>query len=175
MADDHPTSDVEDVKTESPPAAATSSAWTLTIAGAVADSRSLGRADIRELVDDAENPDRTIVDDWNGDGHRWRGARIDELLARADPDSDAAYALVHAMDGDYSCSFPLDRLGDALLAIQLDGEPIPPERGGPARLLVVDERADCWESMKWVSRIDVRTENPASEATSEPLAQAHDD
>ncbi len=79
------------------------------------------------------------------------------------------------MDGDYSCSFPLDRLGDALVAIELDGDPVPADRGGPARLLVVDERADCWESMKWVDRIDVRTDNPASEATSEPLAQVHDD
>lgn len=175
MAEDHPTPDVEDVKTESPPDAATSSAWTLTIEGAVEDDRSLSRSAIRKLVDEAETPDRTVVDDWNGDGHRWRGVRIDDLLAQTDPDPDAEYALVRAMDGDYSCSFPLDRLGDALLAIELDGEPVPAERGGPARLLVVDESADCWESMKWVTRIDVRTENPASEATSEPLAQAHDD
>lgn len=174
MADDHPT-DVEDVKTASPPDAATSSAWTLTIADAVAENRSLSWSDIRELVEKAENQDRTVVDGWNGDGHRWRGVRIDDLLAQTDPDPDAEYALVHAMDGDYSCSFPLDRLGDALLAIELDGDPVPAERGGPARLLVVDESADCWESMKWVNRIDLRTENPASEATSEPLAQAHDD
>ena len=174
MAEDHPTPGVEDVKTESPPDAATTSAWALTIAGAVEDTHSLSRADIRELVDEVENPDRTVVEDWNGDGHRWRGARVDDLLAQAAPDPDAAYALVHAMDGDYSCSFPLDRLGEALLAIELDGDRVPAERGGPARLLVVDDSADCWESMKWVSRIDVRTDNPASEATSEPLAQAHD-
>lgn len=175
MADDHSTPDIADVKTESPPEAATSSAWRLTIEGAVADDRSLSRAEIRELVESAENADRTVLENWNGDGHRWRGIRVEELLARADPDPDAAYALVHAMDGDYSCSFPLDRLGEALLAIELDGGPVPAERGGPARLLVADEGADCWESMKWISRIDVRIENPAAEATSEPLARAHDD
>ncbi len=81
--------------------------------------------------------------------------RVGDLLERAGPSAEAEHALARAMDGDYACSFPLEALSDALLAVELDGEPLPVEHGGPARLVPIGPNRDCWESVKWVSEIRV--------------------
>ena len=74
------------------------------------------------------------------------------------------------MDGDYACSFPLDVLADALLAVDLDGEPVPERHGGPARLVPRGDDADCWESVKWVSTVAVLSTRPEGADTARELA-----
>ena len=66
-------------------------------------------------------------------------------------------------DGDYACAFPLERLSDALLAVELEGELLPVEHGGPARLVPIGADTDCWEHVKWVAEIEVG-ETPFSDA-----------
>ncbi len=74
------------------------------------------------------------------------------------------------MDSEYACSLPLERLSNSILALELDGEPLPVEHGGPARLVPHDADRDCWESIKWVSEIEIG-ETPFAEAgTAEELA-----
>ena len=53
-------------------------------------------------------------------------------------------------DGDYTTNLPLDdvRDGKAWVAYEYDGEPLEPEHGGPARLLV--PHLYFWKSAKWV-------------------------
>jgi hypothetical protein len=141
-------------------------------------SESLGqstplRLDSAELAD---LPAATVAEDfecregWVAEDLSWRGIRVGDLLDRADPTVDDGYVLVHAMDGDYACSFPIDRVADAVLAFELDGDDLPVDHGGPARLVPTDDGSDCWESVKWVAALEVTAADPVGDDTAKELA-----
>lgn len=145
--------------------------WTVTFTGAVANPRTVRASDLAAL----ETVSAEVATGCEGETtapDRWRGVRVGTVLDRARPRADASHALVRSADPEFACGFALDRLRDALLAVSLDGDPIPTERGGPVRLLVDD--ADCWERVKWVSRIDVLDEPPGDADTAREQVPADD-
>ncbi|WP_435101338.1 molybdopterin-dependent oxidoreductase [Halarchaeum sp. P4] len=144
--------------------------WKLRVTGAVAQPLTLTRDDVRTLPDDARTDDFTCIEGWEARDLSWRGVRVEALLSRATPADDATHVLVHAMDGDYASAFRIERARDALLAFELDGDPLPVEHGGPVRLVPTDDGTDCWESVKWVSRVDVTTGRPNRRATAKDVA-----
>jgi DMSO/TMAO reductase YedYZ molybdopterin-dependent catalytic subunit len=79
--------------------------------------------------------DLHCVTKWSKLHTGWRGVPLDTLFANVE--SAADYALVHAYGG-YTTNLPLADLldGQAWIAYQYEGEPLAPEHGGPARLLV---------------------------------------
>jgi DMSO/TMAO reductase YedYZ molybdopterin-dependent catalytic subunit len=133
--------------------------WRLAVDGRVDRGLSLFREDLcaMDLVD--SRGEFSCVEGWTAPDLRWRGVRLTDLLDRAAPTAEARFALVHAMDGAYACGYALDRLDGALLALELDGDPLPVAHGGPARLVPAGER-DCWESVKWVRRVELRATEP---------------
>jgi len=143
--------------------------WQLRVTGAVAEPLRLTKAELRTLPETGVTDDFACVEGWRAADLAWRGVRLGTVLARAKPAAEAAYVLVHAMDGDYASAFSIDRVRDALLAVDLDGEPLSVEHGGPARLVPVDD-ADCWESIKWVSEIEVTATEPTGRDTAKELA-----
>jgi len=58
-------------------------------------------------------------------------------------------------DGGYTTNLPLADVtgGRAWLAFEYDGGPLPPEHGGPARLLV--PHLYFWKSAKWVRGLEL--------------------
>ncbi len=98
----------------------------------------------------------------------WAGVRLAELLDRAGPHKDAAH--VHFLGADspptpkiapFVRSIPLDRARDegSVLALRMNGQPLPTLHGGPARLVVPGWAGNNW--FKWVRRIVVaRDEAP---------------
>ena len=69
---------------------------------------------------------------------RWSGVRIDDLLAEVGVSPDADALLSTSKDG-WTAGTPLDELTDgrdALLAVGMDGEPLPIEHGFPVRMVV---------------------------------------
>lgn len=90
---------------------------------------------------------------WSKLGTSWRGVSLDTLFA--DVDSDVAYAMAHSYGG-YTTNIPLADLlgGKAWLAFEFDGEPLDPEHGGPARLLV--PHLYFWKSAKWVNGLTLQ-------------------
>jgi DMSO/TMAO reductase YedYZ molybdopterin-dependent catalytic subunit len=103
-----------------------------------------------ELPAEDVTVDIHCVTKWSKLGTAWRGVAIDTLLA--DVESAAAFALAHSYDG-YTTNLPLEDLldGQAWVAYRYDGEPLQPEHGGPARLLV--PHLYLWKSAKWVNGI----------------------
>ncbi|MEV0245270.1 molybdopterin-dependent oxidoreductase [Nocardia sp. NPDC050712] len=86
----------------------------------------------------------------------WRGYRLDELLAEAGPHPDADMALSTSKDG-WNCGAPLAALTDgrdALLAVGMNGEPLPVAHGYPARL-VVPGLYGYVSATKWVTDIEI--------------------
>ena len=67
-----------------------------------------------------------------------RGVSIDTLLGAVGPsEPPGPFVLAHC-GGGYTTNLPSEDLvdGKAMIATQFDGEPLDPEHGGPARLLV---------------------------------------
>ena len=82
------------------------------------------------------------------------GVSVDVLLAAAGPAPSATHVLVRSHTG-YTTNLPLADVvdGKAWVVWEADGEPLAPEHGGPARLLV--PHLYFWKSAKWVSGIEL--------------------
>jgi DMSO/TMAO reductase YedYZ molybdopterin-dependent catalytic subunit len=81
---------------------------------------------------------------------------VDTLLDSVEHDS--AYALAFC-DGGYTTNLPVEDLtdGKAWVAYTYGGEPLEPEHGGPARLLV--PHLYFWKSAKWVRGLQLLDED----------------
>jgi DMSO/TMAO reductase YedYZ molybdopterin-dependent catalytic subunit len=62
-------------------------------------------------------------------------------------------------EGGYTTNLPLEDVtgGKAWIAFAFDGQPLDPEHGGPARLLV--PHLYFWKSAKWVRGLELRENN----------------
>lgn len=90
------------------------------------------------------------VTTWSKLDTNWEGVTIDDILADAGIERPTDFVLAHSFDG-YSTNVPLADLtsGKAMVALKYDGQPLPRDHGGPARLLV--PHLYFWKSAKWVN------------------------
>ncbi|MGH2889116.1 MAG: molybdopterin-dependent oxidoreductase, partial [Solirubrobacteraceae bacterium] len=111
--------------------------WLLSIDGAVREPYVLDWESFGELADAEWHGDVHCVTRWSKFGMRWRGADVRALLERAGPLPGADHLLAHCYGG-YTTNMPLSDVTEhpALIAHEVDGEPLEPDHGGPARLLV---------------------------------------
>ena len=87
---------------------------------------------------------------------RWLGLPIAPLLKQAGPAADADMVLSTSADG-WTCSTPLEVLTDgrdALLAVGMNGQPLPIEHGFPVRM-VVPGLYGYVSATKWVVDLEV--------------------
>jgi DMSO/TMAO reductase YedYZ molybdopterin-dependent catalytic subunit len=96
------------------------------------------------------------VTKWSKLQTGWRGVAIDTLME--DVESAADFVMAHSYDG-YTTNLPLEDLldGQAWVAYRYDDEPLTPEHGGPARLLV--PHLYLWKSAKWVHGLRLMLED----------------
>lgn len=152
------------------PAGVVMDRWEFRVTGAVAHALDIDRTDLADLPTESYTADFDCFEGWTAENLSWRGVRVSTLLERAEPTIASTHVLAHAMDGDYACGFRIDRISNALLALELDGGPLSVEHGGPARLVPTGAGADCWESLKWVSEMEVRESAPTADDTAEETA-----
>ncbi|GAB5603138.1 sulfite oxidase-like oxidoreductase [Thermus sp. FJN-A] len=128
--------------------------WRLEVAGLVENPLLLTYPDLLALPQVALTRDFHCVTGWSRLDVAWKGVRVKDLLEEAGPRPEAVAALVESYGG-YTTNLLLEDLfrEDVLLAHTLFGKPLPPERGGPVRLLVPHLYA--WKSAKWVRRIEL--------------------
>src|SRR3954466_6032122 len=109
--------------------------WTFTIDGDVDDPASWTWDELRALPSETFTVDIHCVTKWSKLGTSWTGVSVDTLLEGVH--TEAAYVLAWC-DGGYTTNLPLEDLtgGKAWIAYEYDGQPLAPEHGGPARLLV---------------------------------------
>ena len=93
---------------------------------------------------------------WSKLDTSWEGVSVDTLLDGFEHDAAHALALC---DGGYTTNVPLEDLtgGRAWVAFAYDGEPLDPEHGGPARLLV--PHLYFWKSAKWIRALRLQDED----------------
>jgi DMSO/TMAO reductase YedYZ molybdopterin-dependent catalytic subunit len=86
---------------------------------------------------------------------RWLGVRLDDLIADAGVRSGADQIVGRSVDG-YTCGFPVAALDgrSALVAVGMNGEPLPVEHGYPARLIVPGLYGYV-SATKWLTEIEL--------------------
>ena len=135
--------------------------WQLSITGLVSRPLTLSYADLltREIVE-ADITLTCVSNEVGGKligNARWLGVRLDDLLDEAGVDAAADQIVGRSVDG-YTCGFPVAALDgrNALVAIGMNGEPLPLEHGYPARLIVPGLYGYV-SATKWLSEIELTT------------------
>jgi len=136
--------------------------WSMRVTGMVDRELELSFEDLlgRELVE--ADVTLSCVSNQVGGGlisnARWLGVRLDELLREAGVDPAADQVVGRSVDG-FEAGFPtavaLDGR-DALVAVGMNGEPLPLEHGFPARL-VVPGLYGYVSATKWLAEIELTT------------------
>jgi DMSO/TMAO reductase YedYZ molybdopterin-dependent catalytic subunit len=86
----------------------------------------------------------------------WQGVYLKDLLLQAGVKPEAEQLFSRSLDG-WTCGFPIEIAldgRDALLAIGMNGEPLPLEHGFPARLIVPGIYGYV-SATKWLSEIEI--------------------
>jgi DMSO/TMAO reductase YedYZ molybdopterin-dependent catalytic subunit len=126
--------------------------WSFSIGGAVREERSWNWDEFRALPTETVTVDIHCVTKWSKFDTTWTGVAVERLLEGVDPRGEFVVAWC---DGGYTTNVPLVDLmgGKAWVAYEYGGEPLLPEHGGPARLLV--PHLYFWKSAKWVRGLKV--------------------
>jgi DMSO/TMAO reductase YedYZ molybdopterin-dependent catalytic subunit len=121
--------------------------WTFTVDGFVAKARSWTWKELRALPTETFTVDIHCVTKWSKFDTTWTGVSVDTLLDGIETEAEHVLAWC---DGGYTTNVPLADLtgGKGWVVYQYGGEPLEPEHGGPARLLV--PHLYFWKSAKWV-------------------------
>jgi len=153
--------------------------WRLKVAGAVENPLSLSLADLEampqatvEAVLQCAGNGRALFAprvpgvQWRygamGNAE-WSGPRLADVLGRARPRTEAAHLQLQGADRPTLATTPLFVRGlplekathpDTILALRMNGKPLAPNHGRPARLVVPGWVADDW--MRWLTDVEVR-------------------
>ena len=125
--------------------------------------RRLWREEYRGEVFDFQAPGFTMlspfvtrdcVTKWSIRDVAWEGILIRDLVAPAGVRPEANWLMFHCIDG-YTTPVPLEDAlkEDSILAFKLNGRPLSPEQGFPARPFVPGLYA--WKSAKWVNKMEL--------------------
>ena len=121
--------------------------WEFTIRTETGQGHSWSWEEFTALPAEDVATDIHCVTRWSKLGTSWRGVSLDTLFENVESSHD--FVMAHSYGG-YTTNLPLEDLldGKAWIAYEFDGEPLEPEHGGPARLLV--PHLYFWKSAKWV-------------------------
>jgi DMSO/TMAO reductase YedYZ molybdopterin-dependent catalytic subunit len=132
--------------------------WRLRVWGAVNNPYQLTWQDFQSAPHERVVCDIHCVTSWSRYDNQFEGVPVTFLLQQAGLKSGAGWAMIHAAP-DYTTNLPLSDLNRPgnLVADRYAGEPLPPEHGGPARLLV--PHLYLWKSAKWITGIELLEED----------------
>jgi DMSO/TMAO reductase YedYZ molybdopterin-dependent catalytic subunit len=130
--------------------------WTFEITGEVDEVRRWTWEEFRALPSETMTVDIHCVTKWSKFDTVWEGVSVDTLLDGVE--TEAEYVSANC-DGGYTTNLPLEDVtgGKTWIAFAYDGEPLEPEHGGPARLLV--PHLYFWKSAKWVRSLRLTNED----------------
>jgi DMSO/TMAO reductase YedYZ molybdopterin-dependent catalytic subunit len=139
------------------------STWRLVIDGMVDQRVEMSFQDLLDMGLDEYAITLTCVSNEVGGelvgNAKWLGVPLRDVLAKAGPKSGADMVLSRSVDG-YTASTPLSALTDdgldAILAVAMNGEPLPLEHGFPVRM-VVPGLYGYVSATKWLTELKVTT------------------
>ena len=139
------------------------SGWSLRIDGMVDNPLTLSYDDLLALPMIERHITLTCVSNEVGGPYmstgRWLGVPFREIIARVGVQPGADQVFSYSSDSGYTASTPYAAVSDgrdAMIAIGLNGEPLPDARGFPARMLVPGLFGFV-SATKWLERIEFTT------------------
>jgi DMSO/TMAO reductase YedYZ molybdopterin-dependent catalytic subunit len=135
--------------------------WSLSVNGRVDNPFTLGYAELLAMPLVEDYVTIACVSNEVGGGlvgnALWRGVPLKSLLDRAGVQADATQVVGRSYDG-WTAGFPTAWLDDpgrrALVAVAMNGEPLPPQHGFPARL-IVPGLFGYVSATKWLTNIEL--------------------
>jgi DMSO/TMAO reductase YedYZ molybdopterin-dependent catalytic subunit len=126
--------------------------WSFRIDGMVGSEQEWSADAFRALPQETLTRDIHCVTKWSKFDATFGGVSLDVLLEAADP--KGRYAMQYSYGG-YTTNVPIADLrgGKAWIVTEYDGEPLPREHGGPARMVI--PHLYFWKSAKWISGLRV--------------------
>jgi DMSO/TMAO reductase YedYZ molybdopterin-dependent catalytic subunit len=126
--------------------------WSFKVEGLVEQPISWTWEQIHALKEAVFVGDIHCVTTWSRLGMTFNGVAVDTLLEVAKPLPSATHVVAFSHTG-YTTNLPIADVlaGQALVVWDVDGEPLPREHGGPARMIV--PHLYFWKSAKWVAGI----------------------
>lgn len=123
--------------------------WSFNIEGLLAKPVEWSWEKFLELPSQRFVVDIHCVTKWSKLDTEWEGVSVDTLFEHVDLDPRARFVTAFS-DGGYTTNLPLPDMlnGQAFVAYRYGDQPLEPEHGGPARLVV--PHLYFWKSAKWV-------------------------
>jgi DMSO/TMAO reductase YedYZ molybdopterin-dependent catalytic subunit len=121
--------------------------WRFSVEGVVQEPALWSWEELLALPQETFTVDIHCVTKWSKLDTHWTGVSVDTLLGAVSTTAEYVTAFSY---GGYTTNLPLADLagGKAWVVHTFEGEPLHPEHGGPARLLV--PHLYFWKSAKWV-------------------------
>jgi DMSO/TMAO reductase YedYZ molybdopterin-dependent catalytic subunit len=130
--------------------------WTFSITGEIDSPKRWTWKEFTALPAEMVTKDIHCVTKWSKFDTQWKGVSLDLLLKDVETAAEHTTQLSY---GGYTTNLPLEDLmnGKAWIVYEYDGAPLPPEHGGPARMMV--PHLYFWKSAKWIKEIRLEKED----------------
>jgi DMSO/TMAO reductase YedYZ molybdopterin-dependent catalytic subunit len=128
--------------------------WSLTVHGEVQNELNLSYDQLLNLKRTEQTCDIHCVTSWSKFDVKWEGVRFRDLMEIAKPTPKAHFAIFECAQG-FTTNLPLEVLyeDDVMVAFRSQGSDLPPEHGGPVRMLV--PKRYFYKSAKWLKGINL--------------------
>ncbi|MGI9106898.1 MAG: sulfite oxidase-like oxidoreductase [Pyrinomonadaceae bacterium] len=135
--------------------------WKFEVEGLAEEARSWSLEEFTALPAVKVYADFHCVTRWSRLDNVWGGVSARELAKLVRVKSEAKYVSALAYDYGWTANVPIEYFlaEDSLIAWSHDGEAIPPEHGGPVRLIIPQLYA--WKSAKWIKGLRFLAEDKA--------------
>lgn len=126
--------------------------WQFQITG-LATPLVLRWADLMAMPQSSFTADFHCVTTWSKLDVQWTGVKVMDFVKQVEVDPKATHIMEHCYGG-YTTNIAIDDFlrEENFFAHTLSGEPLPPDHGGPLRLVVPHLYA--WKSAKWISGLE---------------------
>jgi DMSO/TMAO reductase YedYZ molybdopterin-dependent catalytic subunit len=139
--------------------------WRLEIAGLIENPVTLDWQAFLQLPQADDVSDFHCVTTWSRFSNHWRGVRFRTIAELAVPKPDAQFVLCTGYDSlpgsstPYTTNVALERAieDDVMLVHTWEGRALPPEHGGPCRMIT--PKLYAWKGSKWIRKIEFLAED----------------
>ncbi|MBC8014409.1 MAG: molybdopterin-dependent oxidoreductase [Sporomusaceae bacterium] len=129
--------------------------WQFVISGLVESPLELTWKQFLDLPRKVQVSNFHCITGWSVYDVTYEGVSISALLEAAGAKPDGRFIKFTSSDGVYTSALSIEQamMSDVMMAVLMDGEPIPSSLGGPVRLIVPQMYA--YKGVKWLTAIEV--------------------
>ncbi|HWR44140.1 molybdopterin-dependent oxidoreductase [Sporomusa sp.] len=134
---------------------ATSAGWQFRVFGLVDNPLTLTWTKFLDIPRQVQVSDFYCITGWTVTHCTFEGIPLSRLLTLAGLQPNAKYVKFYSSDGVYTSALSLEQalMKDVMVAVLIDGEAIPSDLGGPARLIIPQMYA--YKGVKWLNAIEL--------------------